>query len=229
MDDISLILKALEFAAGRHKAQFRKGSDRSPYINHPIQVASLLANEVKEKDPALITAAILHDVIEDTVSTRKQKKELIEQIREIFGDEVLSITLEVTDDKSLGKKERKRMQIVHAPLLSEKAKKLKLADKTVNVNDMTAHPPITWPLKRIKKYLDWSEKVVAGLRGVNKELEDNFDESLKAGREKYNVGPRLKVHGARLKVHSSRLKVHGSKLKEGEKKGKDKRILNSGH
>jgi guanosine-3',5'-bis(diphosphate) 3'-pyrophosphohydrolase len=199
MDDISLILKALEFAAGRHKSQFRKGSDKSPYINHPIQVANLLANEAKEKDPALIAAAILHDVIEDTVNTKKQKKELIEQIRETFGDEVLSITLEVTDDKSLSKKERKRMQIVHAPKLSEKAKKLKLADKTMNVNDITDHPPVTWPLRRIKKYLDWSEKVVAGLRGVNKKLEDNFDESLKAGREKYKDGPKLKVHGARYK------------------------------
>jgi len=186
MDDISLILKALEFAAGRHRAQFRKGVDRSPYINHPIQVAHVLANEGGEKDPVLITATILHDVIEDTVRTKKEKKQLIEQIREIFGEEVLSITLEVTDDKSLCKKERKRMQIVHAPKLSEKAKKLKLADKTMNVRDITAHPPEIWPLKRIRKYLDWSEKVVAGLRGVNKKLEDNFDESLKAGRMKYS-------------------------------------------
>jgi guanosine-3',5'-bis(diphosphate) 3'-pyrophosphohydrolase len=185
MDGIPLILKALEFAARRHRTQFRKGADRSPYINHPIQVAEMLVNEGGEKDPALITAAILHDVIEDTVRTKKENKELIRQIREIFGEEVLSITLEVTDDKSLGKKERKRQQVVHAPFLSEKAKKLKLADKIMNVRDVTANPPLNWPMKRIKKYLDWSEKVVAGLRGVNKRMEDVFDESLQAGRVKY--------------------------------------------
>lgn len=185
MDDISLILKALEFSAGRHRNQFRKGADRAPYINHPIQVANLLVNEGSEKDHVLIAATILHDVIEDTVRGKKEKKKLIDEIREKFGEEVLSVTLEVTDDKSLGKKERKRMQVVHASMLSERAKKLKLADKIMNVRDITASPPLTWPHKRIIRYFDWSEKVVEGLRGVSKPLEDIFDQSLKAGREKY--------------------------------------------
>jgi guanosine-3',5'-bis(diphosphate) 3'-pyrophosphohydrolase len=185
MNDLPMILKALEFAAARHKTQFRKGSDRSPYINHPIQVADLLVNEAEEKDPVLITAAILHDVIEDTVRGKKEKKKLIEEIRNTFGEDVLSVTLEVTDDKSLSKKERKRQQILHAPKLSDRAKKLKLADKTMNIRDVTDHPPVVWPLKRIKKYLDWSERVASGLRGVNPMLEQKFDESLKTGREKY--------------------------------------------
>lgn len=180
-----MILNALEFAAARHKYQFRKGSDKSPYINHPIQVASHLVREGKEEDPVLITAAILHDVIEDTVNGKKEKKKLIEEIRNTFGEDVLSVTLEVTDDKSLAKKERKRQQILHAPKLSERAKKLKLADKTMNVRDVTAHPPEAWPLKRIRKYLDWSEMVAKGLRGVSPELERKFDESLKSGWEKY--------------------------------------------
>jgi guanosine-3',5'-bis(diphosphate) 3'-pyrophosphohydrolase len=185
MDDTSLILKALEFAAIRHRTQFRKGKDKSPYINHPIQVANLLANEAGEKDPVLLSAAMLHDVIEDTVETRKEKKELIENIRELFGEEILSVTLEVTDDKSLSKKKRKQMQVEHARSLSDKAKKLKIADKIMNVRDITVNPPVKWALWRIRKYLDWSEKVVDGLRGVNKKLEDIFDETLQAGRAKY--------------------------------------------
>jgi guanosine-3',5'-bis(diphosphate) 3'-pyrophosphohydrolase len=186
MNDISLILKALEFAAVRHRTQFRKGADKSPYINHPIQVANLLVNEAGEKDPVLITATILHDVIEDTVQTKKEKQELIELISKIFGEEVLSITLEVTDDKSLRKKDRKRLQVEHAPLLSEKAKMLKIADKIMNVRDITVNPPVRWSLRRIRKYFDWSEKVVAGLRGIHMKLEDIFDESIKAGKAKYN-------------------------------------------
>jgi guanosine-3',5'-bis(diphosphate) 3'-pyrophosphohydrolase len=134
----------------------------------------------------LLAAATLHDVIEDTVGTKKEKKKLIEDIRHLFGDEVLSVTLEVTDDKSLGKKERKRQQVLHAPLLSDKAKKLKLADKIMNIHDITFNPPVLWPLKRINRYFDWSEKVVAGLRGVNPKLEAIFDESLKTAKAKYS-------------------------------------------
>jgi guanosine-3',5'-bis(diphosphate) 3'-pyrophosphohydrolase len=95
------------------------------------------------------------------------------------------VTLEVTDDKSFGKKKRTLIQIRHAPKLSVKAKKLKIADKIMNVHDIIVNPPVKWSLWRIRKYLDWSEKVVAGLRGVNKKLEDIFDETLRNGRAKY--------------------------------------------
>lgn len=185
MDDVGMILKALEFAARRHRTQFRKGEDKSPYINHPIQVANLLANEAGENDPVLLIAAILHDVIEDTVNSQQEKQELINQISEIFGEQVLSLTLEVTDDKSLEKQERKRLQVEQALHKSDKAKKLKIADKIMNVRDITNNPPVGWPLQRILDYFDWAEKVVAGLRGVNKRLEEMFDESLKNGRAKY--------------------------------------------
>ena len=185
MDDIALILKALEFAAVRHRKQFRKGEDKSPYINHPIQVANLLVNEAGEKDLVLIAAAILHDVVEDTVDGKKEKRKLVELIRNEFGEDVLSVTLEVTDDKSLSKKERKRLQVEHAPHLSVKARKLKIADKIMNVRDITINPPEKWPQQRILKYLDWSEKVVGGLRGSNPGLDAIFSETLKKGREKY--------------------------------------------
>jgi len=186
MNDISLILKALDFAASRHRAQFRKGPDRVPYINHPIQVANLLANRAGEKDPVLISAAILHDVIEDTVNSDEEKNELIAQIRKIFGEEVLSVTLEVTDDRNLDKRKRKLLQIEKAPFLSNKAKKLKIADKIMNLRDISVNPPEDWPLKRIIEYQNWAEKVVAGARGVSPVLESIFDETLKDGRIKYN-------------------------------------------
>ncbi|HEX2970365.1 MAG TPA: HD domain-containing protein [Bacteroidales bacterium] len=185
MDDIGLIFRALEFAAIRHKNQFRKGEDRPPYINHPIQVANLLVNEGGEKDPVLLAAAILHDVIEDTVDSESEKNELINKIKDLFGEEVLSVTLEVTDDKNLQKAERKRLQVEHAPTISINAKKLKLADKILNVRDITSNPPVGWNPERITGYFDWAEKVVTGLRGVNKKLEDMFDDVLAKARLKY--------------------------------------------
>ncbi|HNW57644.1 MAG TPA: HD domain-containing protein [Bacteroidales bacterium] len=185
MNDISLILKALEFAAERHKSQFRKGADKAPFINHPIQVADLLANRAGENDPVLISAAILHDVIEDTVNSVEEKQELINRIREIFGEEILSVTLEVTDDKTLEKKDRNRQQVENVSSLSDKAKKLRVADKIMNLHDISAYPPEDWSLQRILEYHDWAEKVVAGARGVNPVLDKLFDETLKAGRTKY--------------------------------------------
>ncbi|MBK7711889.1 MAG: HD domain-containing protein [Bacteroidales bacterium] len=187
MSETALILKALEFAAGRHKAQFRKGLDRVPYINHPIQVANLLINEAGETDPVLLAATMLHDVIEDTVNSVDERDELIRIISGMFGDQILSLTMEVTDDKTLEKKERKRLQVVNASHKSMNARKLKIADKIMNLRDITDNPPEDWPLQRIKDYFDWAEDVVAGLRGVNSKLEELFDECLARGRTKYGV------------------------------------------
>ena len=187
MSETSLILKALEFAAARHRTQLRKGLDRTPYINHPIQVASLLANFAGETDPVLLTAAILHDVIEDTVDSVKERDELISIISSKFGEEILALTLEVTDDKTLDKKERKRLQVVNAPHKSDNAKKLKIADKIMNLLDITENPPADWDLQRISDYFDWANNVVAGLRGVNTKLDYLFDECLSGGRLKYGL------------------------------------------
>jgi GTP diphosphokinase / guanosine-3',5'-bis(diphosphate) 3'-diphosphatase len=185
MSDSSLLLKALEFAAVRHRSQFRKGLDKTPYINHPIQVAYLLAIDAGETDPVLLAAAILHDVVEDTVDSVEERDELVRTISCIFGEEILSLTLEVTDDKTLDKKERKRLQVVSASHKSVRAKKLKIADKIMNIRDIAENPPADWNLQRISDYFDWAENVVSGLRGVNSKLEDLFDDCLAKGRIKY--------------------------------------------
>jgi GTP diphosphokinase / guanosine-3',5'-bis(diphosphate) 3'-diphosphatase len=187
MSKTALILKALDFAAHRHRKQFRKGELKVPYINHPIEVASLLANEGGEEDPVLLTAAILHDVIEDTVDSVAERDSLIEEIRDLFGEEILSVTLEVTDDQSLDKQERKRLQVTEAPHKSDAAKKLKIADKIMNVRDIIINPPAEWPRTRIIAYLGWAEEVVAGLRGVSPGLESMFDKTLKKARSHYKV------------------------------------------
>jgi GTP diphosphokinase / guanosine-3',5'-bis(diphosphate) 3'-diphosphatase len=187
MNDTSIIFKALEFAADRHRGQFRKGNDNTPYINHPIQVAGLLANYAGETDPVLLSGAILHDVIEDTVSSEEERDALIKQIAGIFGNDILALTLEVTDDKTLDKQERKRLQVVNASHKSNRAKKLKIADKIMNLRDLTNNPPSDWSVDRILAYFDWAEKVVEGLRGVNDKLDSLFDEVLEKGRIKHRV------------------------------------------
>lgn len=169
------LLRAIEFAAEKHKQQKRKGKNQTPYINHPIQVAHLLAEFGQEENSALLMAAILHDTIEDTATTQ-------DELAATFGQQVAQIVLEVTDDKSLPVLERKRLQVVQTPKKSVEAKMLKIADKTCNVKDITADPPANWSLARKIAYLDWAEAVVKGAVGVNRALEQHFFEVLQQGR-----------------------------------------------
>jgi guanosine-3',5'-bis(diphosphate) 3'-pyrophosphohydrolase len=105
-------------------------------------------------------------------------------LKELFGQEVLDIVLEVTDDKSLPKHERKRLQVEHAPHLPHPAKLVKLADKTANVREISENPPHDWTMERRMEYLDWAESVVSGCRGANAALEVHFDETVRMAREK---------------------------------------------
>ena len=168
------LLAAVRFAAEKHRHQRRKDPDASPYINHPIDVAETLARIGGVSDGEVLRAAILHDTLEDTKTT---KDELVER----FGAAVADLVAEVSDDKSLPKKERKRLQIVHAPMLSRHAKLIKLGDKICNVRDVANSPPKGWNRKRRLNYFKWSRDVVAGCRGVNDRLEKVFDELVKSG------------------------------------------------
>jgi (p)ppGpp synthase/HD superfamily hydrolase len=83
--------------------------------------------------------------------------------------------MEVTDDKTLPAAERKRLQIVNAPHKSLRAKYVKLADKLYNLRDLERNTPVGWTEARVQQYFEWASKVVAGLRGTSKVLEDKLD------------------------------------------------------
>ena len=175
--DVGLLLRAVEFAANKHRDQRRKDVDASPYINHPIKVSSLIANIGRVFDIDVLMAAILHDTIEDTCTTK-------DELENTFGKEIARIVLEVTDDKNLPKMKRKALQIEHAPHMSEKAKIVKIADKCSNIEDVCNSPPSDWSLKRRLDYLNWAEKVVQGCRGVNEEMESYFSGTINSYRKK---------------------------------------------
>ena len=166
--DVGLILKAMAFAASKHRDQRRKDAEASPYINHPIALADILWNEGGVRDPVVIAAALLHDTIEDTNTTNGE-------LRRMFGAKVAGIVAEVTDDKRLPKERRKELQIEHAAGLSKNAKLVKLADKICNLRDVLASPPKDWSIDRKREYFDWSKKVIDQIRGTNSKLERRFD------------------------------------------------------
>jgi guanosine-3',5'-bis(diphosphate) 3'-pyrophosphohydrolase len=166
---IGLVIKATRFAADRHRKQRRKDAEASPYINHPIALADVLANEAGITDPAVICGALLHDTIEDTQTTA-------EELRAEFGEEITAIVLDVTDDKSIkDKARRKELQVEHAPHISPKAKLVKLADKICNLRDIAYSPPSNWSRERKAEYFDWAARVIAGVRGTHPQLEAIFD------------------------------------------------------
>ena len=175
-DSTGLILKALRFSAEKHSNQRRKNVQASPYINHPIEVTEILWRLGEVRDPTLLLASILHDTIEDTATTP-------EEIRSEFGEDVMALVLEVTDDKGLPKQKRKQLQVENAPHKTPNAKLLKLADKISNVREIVVSPPKDWSLQRKQEYLLWTEKVVAGLRGVNERLERYYDDLLTNGKK----------------------------------------------
>jgi guanosine-3',5'-bis(diphosphate) 3'-pyrophosphohydrolase len=165
---VARVLQAVRFSAEKHRDQRRKGPDSSPYVNHPIEVAETLWREGGVRDIDVIVAAILHDTIEDTKTTPAE-------VEEHFGRSVRELVEEVTDDKSLSKAERKRLQVEHAPMLSPGAKQIKLGDKAANVRDVAFSPPADWPFDRRVDYLSWADSVVNGLRGCNARLEAFYD------------------------------------------------------
>lgn len=165
---MKLLLKALAFAAHKHKDQRRKDAESSPYINHPISLANILSNEGHVTDTAVICAALLHDTVEDTDTTS-------EELEEEFGSAIRGIVIEVTDDKTLDKAVRKQRQIDHAAHISDQAKLVKLADKISNLRDVAGNPPSDWSVKRRQEYFDWAKAVIDRLRNVHGPLEDLFD------------------------------------------------------
>lgn len=176
MSNINNLLQAARFAAERHTGHFRKGSRREPYINHPIEVANLIANIGQVDDIDILMAALLHDTVEDCGVTA-------DEITAAFGEKVAYYVLEVSDDKSLPKARRKQLQIEHAPHLSRGARTIKIADKISNVRDVIASPAEDWDITRRREYIKWAVAVAEGLRGANAHLDKLFDEAAKLADE----------------------------------------------
>ena len=175
--NVLLIVNALDFAAWAHSTQRRKGGAREPYVNHLTEVARLVATATGGRDHQLIAAALLHDVLEDQ-SMHVDYAMLVNN----FGNEIADIVLEVTDDRSLPKAERKRLQVEHAPHLSWRAKILKIADKSANLSSILKAPPLDWSPARKRAYFDWAAEVVDGCRGINLWIEAVFDSHQKEAR-----------------------------------------------
>jgi guanosine-3',5'-bis(diphosphate) 3'-pyrophosphohydrolase len=162
------ILAAAHFAAEKHANQKRKGKAGEPYINHLLEVAQLVSAVLAKPDTNLVIAALLHDSIEDAGVTK-------DELALRFGLDVADLVAEVTDDKSLPKMERKRLQVQNAPKKSVRAQIIKLADKISNLRAILSSPPADWDFQRKRDYFAWAQQVVGGLAAPDPTLKAEFD------------------------------------------------------
>ena len=174
---LARVVDAIAFAAHAHRAQRRKDADATPYINHPVALVRILAVEAGIDDADVLCAAALHDYLEDCCGHDGQPtlQEGRAQLRKRFGEQVLAYVDAVTDDKTLPKAERKRLQVEHAAHAPHGARLIKLADKIANLRDLAECPPADWPAYRRREYFEWAATVVDRLRGTHPQLEALFD------------------------------------------------------
>ena len=173
MNGIVGVARALDFAARRHAGQRRKGLRAEPYVNHLTEVALLLAEASDGADPALVMAGLLHDTIEDTGTTR-------DELAAVFGNDVASLVVEVTDDTRLDRESRKRLQVENAPKKSRRARMIKIADKIANLRSIAESPPVGWSARRKRKYVAWAREVVAACGETSEVLEKLFEQAARS-------------------------------------------------
>ena len=172
MNDLTRIMQAADAAARWHVDQRRKGQAAEPYVNHLLEVACLVTTATEGREPDVVIAALLHDSVEDQGIA-------IEAIAGAYGRKVADIVAEVTDDKSLPKAERKRLQVETAGHKSREARLIKLADKTSNLRAIANSPPPDWSLERRLDYIRWAGEVVLQIRATSPWLEQQFDAAVK--------------------------------------------------
>jgi guanosine-3',5'-bis(diphosphate) 3'-pyrophosphohydrolase len=153
----------------------RKGRGQEPDINHLAEVANLLATATEGADAELVAAGWLHDSIEDTDTTRAE-------LAQRFSERVAAVVAECTDDMSLPKSERRRLQVLYAPKKSAGAKLIKIADKISNTAARIHTDPSAGERDDLADYIAWATQVVAGCRGGNAWLDEKFDDAVKAAK-----------------------------------------------
>ncbi len=161
-----MIDKAMRFATKAHEGQVRKGTSR-PYIVHPVEVGDIVSSMTKDEE--VISAAILHDTIEDCKGVTR------DVLAEEFSERVASLVAQESEDKSKTWRERKSTTIQKIRTAQREVQMIGLADKLSNMRDIDRDYPVVgeelWNRFRMKdkKIIGWYYK------GVRDALRENFE------------------------------------------------------
>ncbi len=166
--DVRQISEAALFSAHAHKNQMREDMG-DPYLVHLSEVAAMCAN-IEPLDPVLVAAAWLHDTLEYTDTDESA-------LREHFGEAVADLVADVSDPPGLKGKARRQRQVDHTAKAGIRTKRIKLADRTSNIEEVLNAPDDRFRAKSGARYLKWSRRVVDVCRGAAPTLEARFDKS----------------------------------------------------
>lgn len=185
------LTRALVYAAEAHANQRRKGAAQEPYINHLIEVLDLVARATGGEDAELLTAALLHDVVEDTPISAGE-------LAAAFGERVARIVTENSDDMTLPKDERRRQRIAAMAHKSPEARIVKTADVISNLRAIAVSPPAGWAMDRRLGYLEGCRQLIAAGRGANAVIERLFDETAADAERAIRADAAFEVDGAEV-------------------------------
>lgn len=185
--DATALLDAVHFAAAKHRDQRREDHWASPFINHPIETAAILAG-VGLRATAVLASAILHDVLEDT---RTSAHELSDR----FGAVVTTLVEELTDEPGLPTPARRERQVARVAGASSAAKQIRLADKIANLRCL----PVRWSKAECDEYIAFAERVAGVVRGVSPRLDALFLTTVRRARAAAQQA-RPAVHAAPLPI-----------------------------
>jgi guanosine-3',5'-bis(diphosphate) 3'-pyrophosphohydrolase len=157
-------VQAIVFAMKKHEHQTR--SDGSPFITHPLKVAESLREIAGCQDVDILSAALLHDTIEDT-------KTSYDEIAVLFGDRVAAWVAELTVDKRLPKGARSRQMLESAKKKSWESRLIKLADRYDNLSDMEG-----WSRDKAKQYAESTRELLKVHEGTNSIFEGMIAEKI---------------------------------------------------
>lgn len=175
----TLTMCAEAFARQRHAGQRRDNRVGDSKVDHLAEVA-LLVQRAGGSDDA-IAAAWLHDILEDTVTTR-------EEILERFGERVCALVVALTDDKELALipsiLDRKRLQARKFENAEYAVHLVKVADQISNMKSVKEDPPVDWNTQMCTEYIEGAKEVVAVCRKAPAVLHQRFlDEYHEANRQ----------------------------------------------
>jgi myo-inositol-1(or 4)-monophosphatase len=162
-----MIQRAIAFATKAHDGQLRKGTMR-PYILHPLEVGVIVARMTEDEE--VISAAILHDTIEDCEGVTAQ------MIEQMFSKRVAELVQKESEDKSKTWMERKGATIHHLKVAEREVQMIGLADKLSNMRDIDRDYPECgeelWQRFRMKD----KETIGWYYKGVEEALQNSFSE-----------------------------------------------------
>jgi guanosine-3',5'-bis(diphosphate) 3'-pyrophosphohydrolase len=148
------LLHAVQFAARAHRDQFRKDG-RTPYASHPFRVCLIVRHVFGIDDPQALTAALLHDTIEDTTTD-------FDDVEEAFGEAVARDVAELSKDSRLPFADREAAYVQHLTTADWRVKVCKLADMLDNILD-SAYLSADGRKRTVKRLRGYLEAIRTGL------------------------------------------------------------------